>query len=142
MTTPPLPPRKYRSRGRMVLAVVFVLLASSAWWQVINDFIDRSNEPPILTGLQAIIGVLAAAAAWGTWIGARWAPLYALLYGVTAGGMVASLGRMLDLPAESRNGLWFGGAIILGFGLLSAWWLRRSLLRERARETSHIVGFD
>jgi hypothetical protein len=142
METPLPPSSKRRSRARMVLAVVFVLLASSAWWQVVNDVTGANDSPRILTFLQAIVGAMAAAAAWGSWIGARWAPAFALLYGVIAGGMVASLGPMLDLPAESRSGLWFGAAMILAFGLLTAWWLQRSLRRERERETSHIVGFD
>lgn len=135
-------PAKRRPVGRRVLAVVFALLALSAWWQVVNDVIGSNDSPPILTALQAIVGAMAAAAAWGGWIGARWAPAFALLYGVIAGGMVAGLGPMLDLPAESRGGLWSGAAMILVFGLLTAWWLRRSLRRERERETSHIVGFD
>jgi hypothetical protein len=138
METPPTP----RPRGRTVLAVVFALLALSAWWQVVNDVTGANDSPRILTFLQAIVGATAAAAAWGSWIGARSAPLFAVLYGVIAGGMVASLGPMLDLPAESRNGLWMGATIVFVFGIVSAWWLRRSLRRERARETSHIVGFD
>jgi hypothetical protein len=131
-----------RPRGRTVLAAVFALLALSAWWQVVGDVLDRSNEPLVLTGLQAMVGATAAAAAWGSWIGARWTPLFAILYGVIAGGMVLSVGPLLALPAEARRGLWFGGAIVLVFGLWSAWWLRRSLRREREREAPHIVGFD
>jgi hypothetical protein len=135
-------PRRRRPTGRIVLAVVFVVLGLSAWWQVVNDFTGGSDEPRILTGLQVIIGAIAGATAWGSWVGARWAPAVALLYGVITGGMVVSLGPMLDLPAESRSGLWMGGAIILVFALFSAWWLRRSLRRERTRESPHIVGFD
>lgn len=126
----------------MVLAVVFVLLASSAWWEVISDLFLGNDSPPLLAGLQLIVGAMAAGAAWGTWIGARWAPLFAALYGVIAGGMVANIGRILDLPADERRGLWLGGAIVLAFGLVTAWWLRRAFERERARATSHIVGFD
>jgi len=126
----------------MVLAVVFVLLASSAWWEVISDLFLGNDSPPLLAGLQLIVGAMAAGAAWGTWIGARWAPLFAALYGVIAGGMVANIGRILDLPADERRGLWLGGAIVLAFGLVTAWWLRRTFERERARATSHIVGFD
>ena len=131
-----------RSRGRAVLAVVFALFALSAWWQVVQDVTGANAAPRILTVLQAIVGAIAAAAGWGAWKGARWAPAFALLYGVIAGGMVASLGRILDLPAESRSGLWTGGTLILLFGLWSAWWLQRSLRRERERESPHIVGFD
>ena len=132
----------HRSRGRTVLAVVFALLALSAWWQVVNDLMDRSNEPPVLTGWQVLVGAAGAAAAWGGWKGARWAPAFALLYGVIAGAMVASLGPLLDLPPESRKGLWLGAALVITFGAWSAWWLRRSLQRERARATPHVVGFD
>jgi hypothetical protein len=139
---PPPPPPMRRSRSRVVLAVVFALLAVNAWWQVVNDVMGSNDSPPILTALQTIVGATAAMAAWGSWIGARWAPLVALLYGLIAGGMVAGLGPMLDLPAESRGGLWMGAAMILAFAVLSAWWLRHSLRRERARETSHVVGFD
>jgi peptidoglycan/LPS O-acetylase OafA/YrhL len=133
---------KRRPIGRAVLVVIFVLLALSAWWQVVNDFTDRSNEPMILTGLQVIIGAIAMATAWGSWVGARWAPAVALLYGLIAGGMVVSLGPLLDLPAESRRGLWTGGAMVLAFALLCAWWLQRSLRREREREEVRVVGFD
>lgn len=139
---PPPPPPMRRSRSRVVLAVVFALLAVNAWWQVANDVMGSNDSPPTLTALQTIVGATAAMAAWGSWIGARWAPLVALLYGLIAGGMVVGLGPMLDLPAESRGGLWMGAAMILAFAVLSAWWLRRSLQRERARETAHVVGFD
>jgi len=100
METPPLPKRP--PLGRQVLAVVFALLALSAWWEVVNDVIGTNDSPRILALLQTIVGAMAAAAAWGSWKGARWAPAFALLYGVIAGGMVASLGPMLDLPAGDR----------------------------------------
>ena len=134
-------PRR-RPVGRTVLAVVFALLGLSAWWQVVGDLMDRSNEPLTVTGLQVIVGATALATAWGSWVGARWAPVLALLYGVITGGMVASLGPLLDLPADARQGLWTGAAVILVFSLLCAWWLRRSLRRERASEPERVVGFD
>jgi hypothetical protein len=129
-----------RSVGRIVLAAVFILLSLNAWKEVASAMIGDSESPALLTGLQALCGVIAAAVAWASWAGARWAPAVALLYGVVAGGMVAGLGPMLDLPAEARGGLWMGAAIILAFALVSAWWLRRSLRREGARESASIVS--
>ena len=140
METPSTRPR--RSRGRTVLVVVFALLGLSAWWQVVGDVLDRSNEPPILTGWQVLVGAMALGAAWGSWRGARWAPVFALLYGAITGAMIASLPPILDLPAESRRGLWLGAAIVLAFGIWSAWWMRRSLAREGEGEASRTVGFD
>jgi hypothetical protein len=122
------------SRGRMVLAAVFGLLSLSAWFQVGSDLFGSGDEPPMLTGLQAMTAASAALATWGSWAGARWAPAAALLYGVIAGGMVAGLGHMVDVPANERGGLWTGTVFILAFGIWSAWWLRRSIRRQSARE--------
>jgi len=122
-----------RSIGRILLAAVFGLLTLNAAWQVALAA-TGSGGPPTITGLQVLVGATAAAAGYGSWIGARWAPASAVLYGVIAGGMIVSLGPLLDLPAESRNGLWTGGAVVLAFGLGSAWWLRRSLRTESAAE--------
>jgi hypothetical protein len=115
-----------RSVGRVVLAAVFALLALNAFWQV-GLGVWGEGEPPLITALQALVGAAAASAGYGSWIGARWAPAIAALYGVIGGGMIVSLGPVLDLPAEARTGLWTGGAVVLVFGLGSAWWLRRSL---------------
>jgi hypothetical protein len=127
-----------RSVGGVVLAVVFGLLSLNAWWQVGENALGGS--PAMLISLQVLCGVVAAVTAWGSWTSARWAPAAALLYGLVAGGMVAGLGPMLDLPPESRGGLWTGAAMILAFALVSAWWLRRSLRREDARESAGVVS--
>ena len=110
-----------RSPGRIIVAVLFALLTvnalKEAFW---------SDSPPALRALQAIVGVLAAATTWGAWSGARWSAALATIYGVVAGGMVVSLGPMLDMPVEERGGLWVGGAVILVFSLACAWFLRRA----------------
>ena len=127
-----------RSIGGIVLAVIFGLLSLNAWWQVRDNVVN--SAPAMLIALQVACGVVAAVTAWGSWTGARWAPTVALLYGLVAGGMVAGLGPMLDLPAESRGGLWLGAAIILAFAVASAWWLRRSLRRAKASESARVVS--
>ncbi|PYP78111.1 MAG: hypothetical protein DMD35_12460 [Gemmatimonadetes bacterium] len=109
-----------RTVGRVLIAVVFALLALNA---VKETF--WSDSPAALRALQALVGALAAATAWGAWSGARWSYAAATAYGFVAAGMVASLGPMLEMPVEERGGLWIGAAVILVFSLACAWFLRR-----------------
>jgi hypothetical protein len=113
-------PAPRRPLGRIIVAALFALLAVNALKEVF-----WSDSPPMLRALQALTGATAAATTWGAWTGARWSPPLAAIYGFVAGGMVASLGPMLDLPVEERGGLWVGAAVILVFSLACAWYLRR-----------------
>jgi hypothetical protein len=111
----------------VVLAVVFALFALNAWAQVALVPLGRTDDPPALTALQALVGAAGAAAAWGSWVGGRWAPVAAALYGLTTAAMLAALGPLLDLDPEARGGLWGGAAGVLLFGLAAAWYLRRAV---------------
>lgn len=115
-----------RPWGRTALAAVFALLALNALAQVALALLGRADDPGPLVLLQTLVGLAAAAAAWGSWTGARWAPLAAAAYGVVVAGMLLALEPLLDLGAESRGGLRLGAASLLGLSLLAAWWLRRS----------------
>ena len=119
-----------RSIGRIIVAALFALLAANALKETF-----WSDSPPTLRIIQAIVGLTAAATTWGAWKGARWSPALAVLYGLIAGGMVVSLGPMLDMPVEERGGLWMGGAIILAFSLGCAWYLRRATRRASVNAT-------
>jgi len=114
-------PAPRRSVGRIIVAVLFALLAANAFQEVFF-----SDSPPALRALQAVVGALGAATAWGAWTGARWSAALATLYGLVAAGMVVSLGSLLDMPVEERGGLWIGGVVILVFSLACAWYLRRA----------------
>jgi hypothetical protein len=110
-----------RPVGRIIVAVLFALLAVNALKETF-----WSDGPRQLRILQAFVGALGAATAWGAWTAARWSPVLAAAYGFVGGAMVVALGPMLDLPAEARGGLWVGGAVVLLIGLASAWYLRRA----------------
>lgn len=118
--------------GRRILAVVFALLALNAWAQVVLVLVGRSGDPGLLTALQALVGALAALAAWGSWTGARWAAGAAVIHGLVTAGMIVALGPILGLDADERGGLLVGAAVVLGFGLFAAWYLRRAGARVRA----------
>src|SRR5215204_4941427 len=122
-----------RSRVRAALAVLFVLLGLNAWTQVVLDLTGRADEPPPLIALQALVGALAAAAAWGTWRNARWASIACVLYGLVTAGMVAALVPILDLPREARPGIWSGAALVLLFAFAVAWYLRRGRTLDRVQ---------
>lgn len=118
-----------RSRGRILLTVVFTLFGLNAWAQVINAAIGGGDDPMALIILQTLVGAAGIAAAWGSWRGARWAPAAALMYGAVTAAMLASLGPLLDLAQEEMRGIWVGAAAVLLFGVWAGWYLRR---REKA----------
>jgi len=120
-----------RPVGRIIVAALFALLVVNALKETF-----WSDSPPLLRALQALVGAIAAATTWGAWTGARWSPALATIYGLAAGGMVASLGPMLDLPADARGGLWVGAAVILVFSLACAWYLRRATMRAKTEPES------
>ena len=75
----------HRTRGRIVLTVVFALLALTAWVEVALVSLGVSEDPAALLALESLAGATGTATAWGSWTGARWAPWAALSYGLTAG---------------------------------------------------------
>lgn len=115
-----------RSRGSIILVVLFTLFGLNAWVQVINTIIGGSDDPAALVILQTLVGTAGIAAAWGTWRGARWASAAAVSYGIVTAAMLVSLGPLLDLAAEEMRGIWTGAAAALLFGLWAGWYLRRS----------------
>lgn len=110
---------------RILIAVLFVLLALSAWSQVVLVFTGASDDPPPLMIWQAVVGASGLAAAWGAWKRKRWASAAATTYGVVTGAMIVALGPLLDLDPSARGGLWTGGIAVLGFGVGSGLLLRR-----------------
>lgn len=118
-----------RSRGSIILVVIFTLFGLNAWVQVLNAIIGGSDDPTALVVLQTLVGTAGIAAAWGAWSGARWAPVAAVSYGVVTAAMLASLGPLLDLATAEMRGIWSGAAGVLLFGLWAGWYLRRSARR-------------
>ena len=114
-----------RTRGQVVLVVVFAVLTLNAWGQVVLVALGYSNDPLTLVALQALIGTAGAAASWGTWRAARWAPAAGAMYGMVTAVMLLALGPLLALEPEARRGLWAGAVGVLAFGLWSAWYIRR-----------------
>jgi len=122
-----------RSIGRIVIALLFALLAVNALMEAFEP-----DVPQALRAMQALVGALAVATTWGAWSGARWSYAAATAYGFVAGGMVASLGPMLDMPVEERGGLWVGAAVILVFSLACAWFLRR-MTRRASVDVTEVI---
>ena len=126
-------PAMHRSAPRILIAAIFVLLTLNA---VKETF--WSDGPPALRSLQALVGVIAAATAWGAWSGARWSAASATLYGFVTAGMLVALEPMLALPADARTGLWAGAGVVLLFSLACAWFLRR-LTRRASVDVTDVM---
>lgn len=136
----PRPPHgQTRTRGQVVIAMLFGLLALNAWAQVGLVPLGRSDDPGTLSWLQGLVGLTAAAAAWGSWRGARWAAAAAATYGLVTAGMLVALEPLLGLGPDARAGLRIGAATVLTFALGAAWYLRRAA-RRRAPATSAVPG--
>ena len=121
-----------RSRGRTVLAVLYGLFTLNAWVEALLSLFGSSDDPGVLTALQVAIGVAGAFATAGSWRGARWAPVAALVYGAITGGMLVALPFILGLEPEARGGIWAGAAGVVLFSLGAAWYLRRDLTTDQA----------
>jgi hypothetical protein len=93
--------------------------------QVVFVPLDLTGDPMVLTLLQALMGIAATAAAWGSWAGRRWAPWAALLYALVTAGMLIVLGPLLGLSPESRVGLRIGAVTVVLLGLAAGWYLGR-----------------
>jgi hypothetical protein len=115
-----------RPIGRIALAIVFGFFAIAAWMQVVFVPLGMTGDPLVLTLLQAVMGLAATAAAWGSWAGRRWAPWAALLYALVTAGMLIVLGPLLGLPPESRHGLRIGAVTVVLLGLAAGWYLGRN----------------
>lgn len=123
------PPRRRRSIGPTVVAVVFALLALSAAREAIRGALRPHDEPPPLSIMQAIVATLAALSAVGAWRGTRWGAWTGLAYGLVTGGMILSLGALLDMDAAARRGLWAAAIPVIVFGIWAFWYLRRAAER-------------
>ena len=118
-----------RAIGTRILAAIFALLALSAASEAVRGALRPHDEPPPLSIMQAIVATLAALAAVGAWRRARWSAWAGLGYGLVAGGMILSLGGLLDLDAAARRGLWTAAAAVIVFGVWAFWYLRRAAER-------------
>ena len=109
------------------IAVFLGLLALNAGVQVVAALGGWSDDPLLLIVLQGACTGVAVAGTVGAWQLRPWSRLAAVLYGLVAGGMIISLGPMLDLGAEAQGGLNAGGGMVMLIGLAMSWGLHWAL---------------
>ena len=125
-----------RKPGQIVLAVIYALLAVNAWAQVVLALRGELSDPPILIGLQSLIGIAGAAAAWGSWAGARWAAYAVVIHGLITATMLVLLDPILGLGADARSSLLIAAAVVLAWSFLFAWYLNRLVRRREGEMTA------
>jgi len=122
-----------RKPGQIALALIYALLALNAWAQVFLALGGELSDPPILIGLQALIGIAGTAAAWGAWAGTRWASYAVVIHGVITATMLVSLDPILGL-GEARSRLFIAAAAVLAWTFLFAWYLHRLTRRSEVSQ--------
>jgi hypothetical protein len=110
----------------MVVAVFVTVLSLTHGVQALLS----RGDPPLLVVEHVVVFVTGVLAGWSIWTGKRWAPWALAAAGVTAAGLVASLGPLLAMDATARNGLWTGAATILVGSALGVWYVRRQVTRD------------
>jgi hypothetical protein len=106
---------------------VLFLLSINALIQAARWALGWDENPAVLGVEQSVSGVTALVAAFGAWQLHRWSARWAALYGAVTGTMIATLGPVLDMPANERSGLWIGTGIVVLVAGGIAWYLHRAL---------------
>jgi peptidoglycan/LPS O-acetylase OafA/YrhL len=120
-----------RRLGSILLTLLFAILSIADAWQLGQAALGRHPDPPGLLVTHGLTGVLAAAAAVGSWQVRRWATLAALAWGVATAAMLVALGPLLDTPPAERPQLWASAAVVLFLAGAAGWYLYRRDARER-----------
>ena len=115
---------KKRSIADIILTAVFLLISVNAWSQVVLVLLGHASSP-LLTTMQILVGGSASAAAWGSWIGARWASTAALVYGACAAAMLWALPLVLESGTGVRPDFSAGAVGVALFAVAAAWYLSR-----------------
>ena len=116
---------KRRSVVDIVLTAIFLLVSVNAWAQVVLVLLGHADDPRVLTTMQILVGATASGAAWGSWVGARWASTFALAYGLFSATMLWALPLVLQQGPGWRPDFSSGAIGVAVFSLVSAWYLAR-----------------
>ena len=114
-----------RRIGSRVLGAVFALLALADAWQLGDAARGRHPDPPGLLVVHGLTGVLAGAAAVGSWRRRGWAAPAALGWGGVTAATLVALGPVLDTPPAERPQLWVSAAVVAVAAGAAGWYLHR-----------------
>jgi len=115
---------KKRSFADIILTAVFLLISVNSWSQVVLAMLGHASSP-LLTTMQILVGGSASAAAWGSWIGARWASSAALAYGLFTATMLWALPLVFEPGNGARPDFSVGAVGVALFAVAAAWYLSR-----------------
>ena len=107
-----------------VIAVLVAALALQQGYQGAEG-LREGHDPRLVTLGYGIVLVTGLIAAYALWRGLDWGPGALGLNGLLTAVFVVSLGPLLGIPPEARNGLWIGGGVILLLTAAGFWYTQR-----------------
>jgi hypothetical protein len=113
-----------RRPGLLLLTGVFALLALLDAWQLLEAAPGEHSDPPGLLVTHGITGALAGVAAVGIGRARPWAAWVTVCWGAATAGMLMVLGPVLREPPETWGALRTAGAVVAGFSIVAAWYVR------------------
>ncbi len=131
---------KRRTILDIILTAVFLLVSVNAWAQVMLALLGHSSDPPVVTTMQILIGGTASGAAWGSWVGARWASTMALGYGLFSATMLWALPLLLAQGSPWRPDFSAGALGVTAFSVVSAWYLARPRTLAKSELAQRVSG--
>ncbi len=120
-----------RSRTQIIVALLYVATSISQLHQFPGEAFGDEGLPE-LAAFHAASGLASLSTAVGLWLGFRWSWLLSLLWGAITSALVLSLPRLLGLSEAESQGMPIGAGVISTLAIVGAWYLYRTVERERA----------
>lgn len=95
--------------------------------QLVQAALGQHPDPPSLLITHGLTGGSAVIASVGIFLRRGWASWSIMAWGIMTAGMLFFLGPVLDEPPEAWSGFRIIGGVVLSFGILAGWYVKKKV---------------